>query len=269
MASADGLTLPKPAIPKTLGILNVIFAVLLILLGLCVGGITLLAPAIQQFGQRTMAQQKNQAEAQKASDLKVLDDRAKAATTDEEKATIAKERDAVAGRPLPVMPDMQTGTEILKDPRVMGFTVAQIVTGLLLHILLLVSGIGLIRLTPWGRSLALWWAGLQIVQLLILGVVSFMVILPIQRVNTEATLAKLREDLAKPNVPPTAAMSLQMAETMAKLAPVIAVGSNLAGMTYPVICLILLSGAGARAACLRRPPEGYPTGAPVSYPTGY
>ncbi len=242
MASADGLTLPKPAIPKTLGILNVIFAVLLILLGLCVGGITLLAPAIQQFGQRTMAQQKNQAEAQKASDLKVLDDRAKAATTDEEKATIAKERDAVAGRPLPVMPDMQTGTEILKDPRVMGFTVAQIVTGLLLHILLLVSGIGLIRL---------------------------MVILPIQRVNTEATLAKLREDLAKPNVPPTAAMSLQMAETMAKLAPVIAVGSNLAGMTYPVICLILLSGAGARAACLRRPPEGYPTGAPVSYPTGY
>ena len=242
MASADGLTLPKPAIPKTLGILNVIFAVLLILLGLCVGGITLLAPAIQQFGQRTMAQQKNQAEAQKASDLKVLDDRAKAATTDEEKATIAKERDAVAGRPLPVMPDMQTGTEILTDPRVMGFTVAQIVTGLLLHILLLVSGIGLIRL---------------------------MVILPIQRVNTEATLAKLREDLAKPNVPPTAAMSLQMAETMAKLAPVIAVGSNLAGMTYPVICLILLSGAGARAACLRRPPEGYPTGAPVSYPTGY
>ncbi len=269
MASADGLTLPKPAIPKTLGILNVIFGVLLILFGLCIGTITLLAPAIQQFGQKALDQQKVQAEAQKASDLKVLDDRARAATTDEEKATIAKERDAVANRPLPTMPDMQTGTEILKDPRVMGFTVAQVVTGLLLHILLLIAGIGLIRLTPWGRSLALWWAGLQIVQLLILGVVSFMVILPISKVSTEATLAKLREDAAKPNPPPNAAMTLQMTETISKFAPVLAVAQSLAGMTYPVICLILLSTAGAKAACLRRPPDGYPTGAPESYPAGY
>ena len=260
MASADGLTLPKPAIPKTLGILNVIFAVLLILFGVCVGGIALFAPAIQQFGQRTMNQQKTQAEAQKASDLKVLDDRAKVATTDEEKATIAKERDAVVSRLLPVVPDMQMGTDVLKDPRVMGFTVTQVVTGLILHITLLIAGIGLIRLTPWGRSLTLWWAGLQIVQLLILGVVSFMVILPISKPRTEDGLAKLKEVLAKPNAPPDTAMKIQFTEILVKFAPAIAVSQNLAGMTYPIICLILLSTAGAKAACLRRPPEGYPTG---------
>ena len=257
MATADGFVLPKPAIPKTLGILNIIFAVLLILAGLCIGGFTLLLPTIQQIGQRAMDQQKVQAENQKAADLKILDDRSQAATTDEEKATIAKERDEVVNRPLPVPPNMTAGTEVLKDPRVMGFTVAQVVTGLLLHILLLVAGIGLVRLTPWGRTLGVWWAGLQITQLVILGVIQIMVVMPISQQYTANTIADLKKQMAGPNAPPTAQMTIQTAEMSAKLAPAIVMGQILAGLTYPVICLVLLGTAGAKAACLRRPPEGF------------
>ena len=76
MDSADDVVLPKPAIPKTLGILNVIFAVILILLGMCVGGMAIVAPQIQKFGQGFTDQMKAQAATQKAADLKTLDDRA-------------------------------------------------------------------------------------------------------------------------------------------------------------------------------------------------
>ena len=259
MAGADGLTLPKPAIPKTLGILNVIFAVLLILFGLCAGVSALLAPAIQQFGQRTLDQQKAQAEARKASELKALDDQAQAAKTDEEKATIAKERDAVANRPVPAVPTIDMGTAAINDPRIKANIVAQLVTGLILHILLLIAGIGLIRLTAWGRSLTLWWAGLQIAQLLILAVVNFMVMMPIQQASSEATLTKLKEDMAKPNAPPQLAMTVQMTEIMVKFAPAISVSYTLSAMVYPVICLALLQTAGARAACLRPSAKKDPT----------
>ena len=259
MASADGYVLPKPGIPKTLGILNIIFAVLLILAGLCIGGFTLLVPTIQQLGQKAAEDQKAQVEAQKVADLKILDDRAKTATTDEEKATIAKERDEVDKRVTFTPANPMTGADLLKNPTVLGFTVTQVVTGLILHILLLVAGIGLVRLTPWGRTLGVWWAGLQIAQLLLLAIINFVVILPISQEFTAASIADLKKQAAAPNAPPTAGMIIQSTEFSAKLQPAIAVGQLLAGVTYPILCLILLRTAGAKAACLRRPAEGFPT----------
>lgn len=253
MASVEGYALPQPAIPKTLGILNVIFAVLLILFGLCIGGVTLLAPAFTQIAQKAQEDQKAQTEAQKVKQLKTLEDRAKDATTDEEKATIAKEREAVANSPAPVVPNFAQGTEILKDPRVLGFTVAQVVSGLVLHIVLLVAGVGLIRLTPWGRTLGRWWAGLQVVQLLILAAINFSLIVPIQQEAQAANIAELKKQAEGPNPPPGAAVGQQIAESSVKLAPAIAAVQLIAGLTYPIICLVLLRGAGARAACAVRP----------------
>ncbi len=258
MATADGFVLPKPAIPKTLGILNIIFGVLLVLAGLCVGAFTLLIPTIQQITQKAMDDAKTRTEAQKAADLKILDDRAQAATTDEEKATIAQERAEVTNRVVPATPNLFGSTDILKDPRAAAFTVTQVLTGLILHITLLVAGIGLVRLTPWGRTLGVWWAGLQIVQLLILGVINFVVILPITQQYTDANLADLKKQMAAANAPPTLGVTIQTAEMTSKLTPVIAVAQTVAGLTYPVICLILLSTAGAKAACLARPPAQPP-----------
>ncbi len=272
MASADGLTLPKPAIPKTLGILNVIFAVLLILVGLCTGITTLIAPEIQKFGQKAMDDMKTQQEAQKTAQLKALDDREKTATaaeekatTDEEKAsadsekrTITLERKAIESRPAPPTFNMAASADVLKDPVVRGYTVTTVITGLILHIALLIAGIGLIRLTPWGRSLGLWWAGLQIVQLLILTAVNVALVQPVQQKAAEANMAEMRKTFAGPNAPPNAEMTLQMTETMAKAGGILTIVYSLAGMIYPIICLILLRTAGARAACLARPVEKYP-----------
>lgn len=258
MASADGLTLPKPAIPKTLGILNVIFAVVLVVWGTCTGIGALLAPQIQQFGQGIVEKAKQDAEARKSADLKALDDREKAATSDEEKATIAQERTAVNNRPLPVMPTVTATPDTFKDPTARVYLIVQLLSGLLLNILMLVAGIGLIRLTGWGRALGVWWAGLQVAQLVILGVVSFILIQPIQAKTTEATIAEMKKQLTGPNAPPNAAFTIQLMETVAKLTPVFAALYIVAGMTYPIISLVLLRTPGARAACLDRPADPYP-----------
>lgn len=263
MATADGYILPKPAVPKTLGILNIIFAVLLLLLGMCTLGMTILAPSLLQMAAKGQADVKARGEAAKTKQVEILDERAKQATTDEEKATIAKERDAVANAPVPETPDLAQVTAALQDPKIMGITIGQLVTGLILHVLLLVAGIGLVRLTPWGRSLGVWWAGLQIAQLVVLAVINFTVLLPAQQPINDANIANLKKQADQPGAAPGAAPAAQMAETMAKLGPVMTATYYVAAMAYPIICLVLLRTPGARAACVRRDPTLPPT---MGYP---
>jgi hypothetical protein len=121
---------------------------------------------------------------------------------------------------------------------------------LVLLVVLLISGIGLIRLTPWGRTLALWWAGLQIVQVAILLVANLVVVLPINKVNTDKQIAQLEANAKAQGAGPAEASALQMAKGMTGLAGPMAVAQSLSGMIYPVIVLILLNTAGARAACV-------------------
>lgn len=248
MAYADGTVLPNPAIPKTLGILNVIFSVALTALGLCGLAFILMVPQIQQLGQQQAAQVKAAQENERAAELKALDDRAAAATTDEDKATIARERDEVTKRPAAATPPSIDFAAIPTDSKTVALAIATTIWGQGLAILLLVSGIGLIRLRGWGRKLCLVWAGLQIATTV--GLTSYQLISNTSRAAGEAQLAKLREDAAKPNAPPQAQAALQGAEVALRFTPVFILGGALAQITYPIICLILLNTPRARAACL-------------------
>jgi hypothetical protein len=259
MANADGYVLPKPGVPKTLGILNIIFGVLLVLYGLCQVGGLLAAPALVQFAEKTVKDVQAQQEAQQKKQLKDLDDRAAAAKTDEEKQAIEKEKANVLAAPPPPQPvDMSAMTGQLRDPTVMAYSYLQFGTGVLMNILLIVAGIGLIRLTSWGRSLSLWLAGLQIVRLAIIAAVGLVVIQPITAVNTEKMLAKMEADAKVQGGAPGAAASVQAARTMAGMSSLFIVAYLVFGSIYPVVTLILLNSAGARAACQGRKPEGPP-----------
>ena len=253
MANADGYVLPKPGIPKTLGILNVIFGVLLVLVGICTIGSLVAAPAMMQFAEKTVKEAQSKVEAQQKAEDKAFEEREAAAKTDEEKQAIEKERaDAKAARPQLNQMDLSAATDVLKNPTVMAYTYGGLVTGLILQVVLLISGIGLIRLRPWGRTLALWWAGLQIVQVAILMVANLAVVLPISRASTEKQIEKLEANAKAPGAGPAQASALQMTKAMAPLQVPMAVGTSLGGMIYPVIVLILLNTNGARAACLPR-----------------
>lgn len=259
MANADGYVLPKPGIPKTLGILNVIFGVLMILYGLCTVGILIAAPALMGFAEKTVKEVQTKAEAQQKAQLKVFEDREKAATTEEEKKAIQQERDAtIASTPPVVQMNLGGATDVINDPVMMGFSYVQMGTGVILSAILLVAGIGLIRLTPWGRSLSIAWAGLQLVQLVIITAVSVFYLQPLQRPKNEQMLTKMEADAKAPNAPPGAAESAKMARMMSSpaVANATIVGYLLLGSIYPIVTLVLLNRPGARAAVLGQKPEG-------------
>lgn len=251
MANADGYVLPKPGIPKTLGILNVIFGVLTILWGICALGGLLLAPALMEFGQKTVKDAQAKVIEQQKAQLKVYDDREAAAKTDDEKKAIQQERQATIAS-TPAMPpmDMSAATAMMKDPVVVGFTFANGGTGLILSVLLLISGIGLIRLVSWGRSLGVAYAGLQIAQVVLMTAVSLLFVQPTQQANLEKMLVKQEADAKLPNAPPGAAEAVKMSRAMSNpgMAQVMSLAWPVLGSIYPVILLVLLNKPGARAA---------------------
>lgn len=251
MATDGGKVLPKPGIPKTLGILNVIFGVLLVLFGICGLGGLLAAPALFDVIEKTAKEQKNNEEAKETANLKAIDDRLAAAKTDEEKKVIEDERTAaVAAKPRPVQVDLSAATDVFKNKTIMTVNYAGAITGLVLHVVLLISGIGLIRLTPWGRSLGLTWAWLQLLQVVVVLAATLLYVLPANMVNTEKQIAKLEIQAKAEGAGPNEANALQLTKTMSSMAAPLAVGQSLSGLIYPIILLILLSNKGARAACL-------------------
>jgi hypothetical protein len=241
MASADGYVLPKPGIPKTLGILNIIFGVLGLLVGLCGLGGMLIAPAFLQFAEKTAKEAQTKVEAREKAELKDIDDRIAAAKTDEEKKAIEQERvNTAANQPKMNPVDLSAATDILKNPTILGYTYAVYFTSLVLSIVALIAGIGLVRLTAWGRKLALWEAGLRIVQILIFLVINIALVLPISQAAGEKQIARMEEAAKAPGAGQAEAGVLQMNKAMAGMAIPI----------YPIIVLILLNNKGARAACL-------------------
>ena len=254
MATADGYVLPKPGVPKTLGILSVIFSVILILVGLCGLAGTVLGPTFMQFADTAVKQQQQKVEADTKAQAAALDGREKAAKTDEEKSAIKAERDSLAASPKPPQVDMKAMTGMLTDPTYLAFTYVFYLTGLILQVLLLVAGIGLIRLTPWGRSLGVTWAGLQIAQVVILAVISFVYVQPKVRALSADVLAKMEAD-QKAGAPANPGMvGAQFAKSIESMAAPLAVLQVVLFCTYPTIMLILLNTAGARAACLPAKP---------------
>ena len=121
---------------------------------------------------------------------------------------------------------------------------------------MLVSGIGLIRLTPWGRSLGLWWSGFQIANVVVFLVATIIYVLPVNKAATDKQLAKLEAQAQAEGAGGQAAGVLQMTKTMSAMQTPLAVGQSLPGLIYPIILLILLNNKGARAALPEEAP-GY------------
>ena len=258
MSNADGFVVPKPGVPKTLGILNIIFGVLGLLVGVCGLGGMLLLPAGMEIIEKTAKEAQSKVETRQKAEVKAIDDKLAAAKTDEEKKAIEQERTtAIANQPKMPTVDMSAATDLLKNPTVMGVSIAQLAVSIVLSIMALTAGIGLIRLTAWGRSLALWEAGLRIFQIVAFLAVNLAVVLPIQQAANEKQIAKLEEAAKGPNAGPADGSVLQMTKTMSGMAAPLAVVQSLPWTIYPIVLLILLNTKGARAACLPKASTRY------------
>jgi hypothetical protein len=257
MSSAEGLVVPNPGIPRTLGILNIIFGTILALAGCCLASFTAGMPMLIQFGQE--AQKKVQADLaeQRKAELKKLDDQIAAAKTDEEKKPIEAEKAAeIARADLATPPDMSAITDLYKNPTIMGFNLTFYGSGFLMNLLLLISGIGLVKLASWSRTMALGLATLQLARIILLTGVCLIVVQPESIKATNKMISNLEAQAQAQGkgkaAPINPAQNLQAAKAMGMMGSFFIVGYALVASIYPIVTLILLNGSSAKAACQPR-----------------
>jgi hypothetical protein len=236
---------PDASTPWTLGLLNVIFGALLILGGICSG----LNFALQWAMGPVMAQQQQQLqqvmEAQRQAEMSKLDERERASQDENEKARLRAQRQAVQSQPMPKIPDT---SKFMRDSRVLSYLIGDILTGMGLNVMMLIAGVGLMRLRRWGRETALWVAGLKLVRLVILyGYFAVAVVPAVVR-----QLSAMFEEMAKSLPPGSGALAPDQfgaaAAMIGVMMVVFSVGMILLGAIYPIIVLILLTRQRVKAA---------------------
>jgi len=243
--------------PKTIDIMNIMFACGLLLCGMCMGlqilGQSLLGPMMAAQQPQFEAEMKRAREQQIAE----LEERLDTAETEQQEQEIQREIDQLKQMPLPKMPDM-TKLWGMNDPRIFGYYAGDVATGMVLNVLLLVSGIGLLSYRQWARKLAIWVAGLKILRLGVLCVVGVVVVAPAMAKNFTAFMEEMEKQMeqappqAPPPGPPQQDME-QVGEAMGTFFAGWSLGMLVLGSIYPVIVLVVLQRDDVRRAC--QPPE--------------
>jgi hypothetical protein len=245
--------------PKTIGILNIIFASLLLLCGICSAiqsvGQAALEPMMKQQQEQAQQQIQQNLEAQRQSELKALEDQEKRATTAQEKAAIQAERKALQAQPLPKAPDMSKLMEgVIKDPTLMAYSITDVSTSIILNLLMLIAGIGLVGYKEWARVTALWVAGLKIIRLLALYGAFIALVAPVMTKKFVSFFEEFAQSVPQRGGGPNMQqMPQQVGMVYGVMFTIIGIAMIVLGSIYPLITLWVLTRRGAKAACANPP----------------
>jgi hypothetical protein len=233
-------TEPNYSTPKTIGMLNIIFASLLLLCGACYAVQMMFQQALSQAMMGPQQQQMQAAfAAERQAKIQQLEQQEKLAATKEQKAALESQRKALQAQPLPKVPDI---SKVINEPHLKFYFAADIASMLVLNVLMLISGIGLVQFKEWSRQMGIWVCGVKIVRLLVLSGAFVVVVVP---VLVQLIVEMLEEMAAGGPAPPKE----EIAGTLGIVYSVSSVGVALLGIIYPAIALWLLTRPSARAAC--------------------
>ena len=255
---------PNTGIPRTFGLLNVIFGVMLLLGGIGSVAWVLMAPTLEKAMRAQTRETLAKAKAEREARIADLKKQEAAAKTEAEKEQLRTERDTAESVPKPPEPPDVTIWDTYADPRYRAYFCGEVSLGIVLNIAMIVAGAGLLATAEWGRRLAIGVAWGKIVRLVAMAVITLTVIVPMTAEYTQPSLDKIAAQ-ARLGGP---AMSNQMARMLAILGAVGAVGFTVVGSIYPGLAIWFLTRPRARAACAGRsaekpagkPPEAWPDG---------
>jgi hypothetical protein len=251
--NASGYVVPLPRIPKVIGILNIVFGAGLVACGLCSGMYAAMTPTIMKAMSQVTKKAEDDLKGQMKAQLDTLAEEETKAETDEEKAKIAAKRQEIANelkRPV-LIPTMDFSKMGMDDPKFMAYWWADVVTSLVLNVLMLLSGIALVRFKPVGIKLALWVAGLKIARLIAVYGYFVLAIVPVlsQKIG-QVVIEMLQQQQATLGKPMPPGMDTGMfVRVYSIMYSISGIAMIVLGSIYPIVCLWLLSRPGARAAC--------------------
>jgi hypothetical protein len=248
---------PNPQIPRSFGLMNIIFGAILLLMAIGYGAFYVYGPKIQKYFSQPFQQIQEKQKSDRAAKIAELKAAESAAKTDAEKQTLAAERAAVEAK---VELDMSAFEELQKmnaytEPKLAIYEIFDISTAVVLNVLMIVAGGGLMALAEWARRLAIWVARLKILRWIAMIIGSMVWIIPMTLEKTEPAMAALDAQIkaSGSGAPP---FSLSMFARWSIIAGVlIMVCSAIIACVYPAILLWYLSRPAARAACLKKRSE--------------
>ena len=241
-----GYILPTPRRAKLVGTLNIIFSLLIMLY---IGGMIAMmvfSPAILEMSQGPIREIQAKSVKARRDEVASLKQKVAEAKSDEEKAVLTRQIDAIEKKPEPKVPDLKKIQEQMMTPGFKALTAVDLGTGLLLNIAMLVSGIGLARLKESSRKLAIWTFVLKLVRLTILLLVAIFITMPMSAKMSADMMREMQQ--AGANASPIPLDDMMKIQAVAGL--VMAVASYLVAVVWPSIGLVLLTRPGTRAACL-------------------
>jgi hypothetical protein len=245
----QGIVAPNFRTPRLLGIFSVVFASELLIAGICMGGYVSIMPMFSRMMDATTTQLEAQGKTRKAAELAALAEKEKAAKTDEQKIEIAAERKAIEARPLsPMAGAMDVNKVTMGDPAFIGYSWADVVSGIVLNVLLLASGIGLLSWRPWARTLGVWTAFLKIVRLVVVYGYFVIVIVP----PYCERLGKVVEEMMTSQGTPAPVGGGFFVKMYTVMYTGMGLGMMLIGAIYPAILLWLLTRPAVKSACSGR-----------------
>jgi hypothetical protein len=244
----------RPGLPKTIGVLDLVFGGVLLLCG--AGGLSTLGP----FLVRNNPLQIDPAETREGMRQLLIDDlrnQESGAATPAEKNRLRKARLELESRPSDLASKVDF-TAINRDlPWLSRYLWADLLSGTVLNVLLIVSGIGLIRLKQWGRRLGVWVAATKLVRLVALCALLTAIVVPsLSRVlgqfaRTDVGEAYVRQavELGSPAGSTLQLSASEIVEIIRALGYGYALMSLGLGAIFPAVSLLVLTRPGARLAC--------------------
>ncbi|MHC5540158.1 hypothetical protein ACYOEI_18210 [Singulisphaera rosea] len=247
---------PNSRIPRTIGILNIVFASGLLICGLCTTAyVVILLPTMSRVMDATTKNLEAKHASIKKADLEAVDVEAKAAKTDEEKAAIEAKRREIEARPKPELPAQFDLKQLGMDhPKVKFYSWVDLISAFVLNLLMLASGIGLVMSRRWGLKLGVWVAAIKIIRLVLLYGFVIVEVVPVVSVGmaklAHDTIVKQQQGTGGPALPANFQESL--ARVYSVMGTASAVGTMVFGVIYPAIMIWLLTRPGAIEACPSR-----------------
>jgi hypothetical protein len=247
---------PSRQIPRTFGVLNIIFGAIMLLVGVGYGLFYFWAPTLTNQMKVQFEHLQAKQNADRESDIAKLKAEEAAAKTEAEKQAAKNARAALE---ITVTPDIDfgdiAGWNVFTDRRLAVYYITEVATGILLNVLMIISGIGLVALAEWARKLALGVAWLKIVRWVGIVVATLVLIIPISSERMQAVFTKMQAQTqakggaAAPPIPTT-----EMAKMTAIFGGVSSIVGAVLAAIYPALVIAFLTRPRARAACLRQEP---------------
>jgi hypothetical protein len=246
---------PQPGLPRTIGVLNLVFGFILLLWG----GLSLfvLGPFLVENNpfQLDPVMTRHVVEGVRRDLIETLRSGEKTAGDEAEKRRLSSSRVALESAQTDLAKQVDFGAINRNLPWVSRYLWVDTVSGPALNLLMVVSGVGLLLLSRWGRSMAVLVAALKLLRLL--GVSILLAVAAVPAVAT--TTGKLvRTDVGKAVVKGASGASAlpsvqldpdEFVRIVAALGYGYALMSFGLGAIYPLIVLIVLRRPGAVAAC--------------------